>query len=135
MEIIFVALVALAVLTFFSTRRQRKELQKTQQLQASLAVGDEVMTTSGMYGTVVGLTDTTVDLEVAYEVVTTWNRAVVRERVTTDATDATDQDGVEDEHGGASAVTATSPVSTVDDAGANTTRVEADGPTPRLSKD
>lgn len=85
MEIILVALVALAALTFFSTRRQRRELRVTQDLQASLQAGDEVMTTSGLYGTVVGLTDTTVDLEVAYEVVTTWNRAVVRERVTTDA--------------------------------------------------
>lgn len=81
MDILVIALIALALLTFFSTRRQRQELRKTQELQASLAVGDEVMTTSGMYGTVVGLTDDTADLEVAYEVVTTWNRAVIREKI------------------------------------------------------
>lgn len=46
--------------------RQRRE---TAQLQAALAVGDEVMLTSGIYGTVVGETDEYLELEVATGVV------------------------------------------------------------------
>jgi preprotein translocase subunit YajC len=53
-----------------------------QRLQSSLTNGDRVMTTSGLYATVVGSTDdTTVDLEIAPGVRTTWLRAAIRERI------------------------------------------------------
>ena len=42
---------------------QRRRTQQVQALQASLAVGDEVVTTSGLYGTIVALDDTVVTLD------------------------------------------------------------------------
>jgi preprotein translocase subunit YajC len=77
---------------FLSGRKQRAQVQQMQQLQAALEVGDVVTTTSGLRGTVVDASyEDTVDLEIADGVVTTWVRAAVREKVTTEpAADATD---------------------------------------------
>lgn len=80
------------------SRRQRKEVRATQELQAGLAVGDQVMTTAGLHATVAGLDEDTVDLEVAPGVVTTWSRLVIRQLVveedeTVDADDELDDDG------------------------------------------
>ncbi|MGX7729717.1 preprotein translocase subunit YajC [Rhodococcus sp. 2H158] len=93
MELLFPLLIlALLVPTFLGIRRQKKEMQKTTELQDSLQVGDRVMTTAGLHATIVALTDTTVDLEIAPGVVTTWARVVVRERVT-DPGSTTDETG------------------------------------------
>ena len=71
-----VALVVLIVLP----ARQRKAMQaKAQRLQESLTVGSPIMMTSGMYGTVAGLGEGTVDVEVAPGVVATFVRAAVME--------------------------------------------------------
>jgi preprotein translocase subunit YajC len=73
---------------FFGSRRQRKAVAQQQQLQTSLTVGDRVMTTSGLFGTVAGVdSETEIDIEIAPGVVTTWLRAAVREKVnpTTDS--------------------------------------------------
>ena len=67
---------------FLSGRRQRRQAQEMQKLQASLEPGDVVMTTSGLRGTVVDASyEDTIDLEIADGVVTTWVRAAVREKV------------------------------------------------------
>ncbi len=56
-----------------------------QALQSSLEPGDVVSTTSGLRGTVVDASyEDTIDLEIADGVVTTWVRAAIRERITTD---------------------------------------------------
>ncbi|GAB1512815.1 preprotein translocase subunit YajC [Actinophytocola sp. KF-1] len=72
----------LGVMMYFMSRRQRRAQEQQQALQNSLAVGDRVMTTSGLYGTV---TDTdneqTVSIEIAPGVETEWLRAAVREKV------------------------------------------------------
>jgi len=39
---------------FFMIRPQRRRMRETQELQRSIAVGDEVITTSGVYGTITG---------------------------------------------------------------------------------
>jgi preprotein translocase subunit YajC len=71
-----IALVVLIVLP----ARQRKAMQaKAQTLQQSLTVGTPVMMTSGMHGTVVGLGEGTVDVEIAPGVVATFVRAAVLE--------------------------------------------------------
>ena len=71
-----IALVVLVVLP----ARQRKAMQaKAQALQESLTIGTKVMMTSGLYGTVVGLGEGTVDVEIAPGVVTTFVRAAVLE--------------------------------------------------------
>jgi preprotein translocase subunit YajC len=67
---------------FLSGRKQRKQMAEMQQLQSSLEPGDIVVTTSGLRGTVVDASyEDTVDLEIADDVVTTWVRAAVREKV------------------------------------------------------
>lgn len=72
-------LVALLVPMFLGVRRQKREAEKVAKMQDSLKVGDQVITTSGLYGTVVDADDTTVDLEIAEDVVTTWLRQAIRE--------------------------------------------------------
>ncbi len=72
----------LGLMMFFMSRRQRRAVQQQQELQSSLAVGDRVMTTSGLYGTIIDISDeATIDLEIAPGVETTWLRAAVREKV------------------------------------------------------
>jgi preprotein translocase subunit YajC len=44
---------------------QRKRQRDIQSLQGSLAVGDEVCTTSGLFGTIRAMDDATVSLEVS----------------------------------------------------------------------
>ncbi|MQY28970.1 hypothetical protein NRB56_45590 [Nocardia sp. RB56] len=86
MELLFpLLLVALLVPMFLGVRRQKREAEKVNTLQAGLKVGDRVTTTSGLLGTVVEADDTTVDLEIAEDVVTTWLRAAIRDVRTEDA--------------------------------------------------
>jgi preprotein translocase subunit YajC len=90
----------LGVMMYFMTRRQRRAQEQQQQLQNSLGVGDRVMTTSGLYGTIIDSDDTTtVTIEIAPGVETEWLRAAVREKVgpvedTDDAEDTDDDDVV-----------------------------------------
>jgi preprotein translocase subunit YajC len=75
---------------FLGGRRQRRQAQEMQQLQAALQEGDVIMTTSGLRATVVDASyEETVDLEIADGVVTTWVRAAVREKVVDPDPDAT----------------------------------------------
>ncbi|KEI44757.1 preprotein translocase subunit YajC [Saccharopolyspora rectivirgula] len=74
-------IVLLAVPLFMQARRQKRMVQEQQKLLNSLQAGDRVMTTSGLFGTVVGTSEETVDLEIAPGVTTTWVRAAIRERV------------------------------------------------------
>ncbi|GAD84555.1 preprotein translocase subunit YajC [Nocardia asteroides NBRC 15531] len=80
MDFLFPLLIlALLVPMFFGIRKQKREAEKVTSMQEALKVGDQVVTTSGLYGTVVELDDTTVDLEIAEDVVTTWLRQAIRE--------------------------------------------------------
>ncbi|MDJ0395492.1 preprotein translocase subunit YajC [Rhodococcus sp. G-MC3] len=80
MELLFpLLIVALLVPMFLNVRKQKRALASTQSLQNSLKIGDEVVTTAGLYARVVLVEDDTVDLEIADGVITTWSLAVVRE--------------------------------------------------------
>lgn len=82
MELLFLPLVILlAVWTYVGFRKQKKMLAQAQELQDSLKPGTQVITTSGLYGTVVELDEDTVDLEIAEDVITTWMRQAIREVV------------------------------------------------------
>lgn len=73
---------ALAVLLILNTRRQKRAIADAQRLQKSLVNGDQVVTTSGVHATVVGSADdTTIELEIAPGVRTTWLRAAIREKI------------------------------------------------------
>ena len=52
------------VLLIFIIVTQRRRAQQVQAMQASLAVGEEVVMTSGLYGTIVALDDAVVTLDV-----------------------------------------------------------------------
>ncbi|PKW19124.1 preprotein translocase subunit YajC [Saccharopolyspora spinosa] len=77
-------IVLLAVPLFLQARKQKRSMAEQQKLQNSIAPGDKVMTTSGVFGTVVSTSDDSIDLEIAPGTTTTWVRAAVREKVNTD---------------------------------------------------
>jgi preprotein translocase subunit YajC len=77
-------LIILGAFMFFASRRQKKAMQATIDLHDSLTIGDRVHTTSGLQATITGLTDDTVDLEIAPGVVTTWMKLAVRDRIVDD---------------------------------------------------
>jgi preprotein translocase subunit YajC len=88
---------ALALPLILSSRRQKRAMAEAHQLQSSLVEGDRVMTTSGLQATVVSTADdTTVDLEIAPGVRTTWLRAAIREKISDDD-DMTDDDTTDDD--------------------------------------
>jgi preprotein translocase subunit YajC len=85
-------LIILGAFMYFASRRQKKAMQATIDLHNSLQIGDRIHTTSGLQGTITGLTDDTVALEIAPGVVTTWMKMAVRDKIAS----AADED-VEDE--------------------------------------
>lgn len=87
----------LGVMMYFMTRRQRRAQEQQAQLQNSLEVGDRVMTTSGLYGTIINTdesTTVTLDIGVSEVVETEWLRAAVREKVA--PVEETEDDDLED---------------------------------------
>jgi preprotein translocase subunit YajC len=87
MELLFPLLIVFMIgMIFFSNRQRKKQAQQQESLQNSIAVGDVVVMTSGISGTVVDTDDEkTIDLEIAPDVITTWLRAAVREKLAGDA--------------------------------------------------
>ncbi|BCO36625.1 preprotein translocase subunit YajC [Mycobacterium heckeshornense] len=97
--VVFVPLlVLLAAFMFFASRRQKRAMQATIDLHESLRIGDRVHTTSGLQATVTGITDDTVDLEIAPGVVTTWMKLAIRDRIEAEEA-ARDDDDVEQDTG------------------------------------
>ena len=80
-------LIILGAFMFFASRRQKKAMQATIDLHNSLTVGDRVHTTSGLQGTITGITDDNVDLQIAPGVITTWMKLAVRDRIVDDIDD------------------------------------------------
>ncbi|WP_067545623.1 preprotein translocase subunit YajC [Nocardia crassostreae] len=119
-------LVALLIPMFLGVRRQKREMAKVTEMQESLKTGDRVVTTSGLYGTVVDVDDTTVDLEIAEEVVTTWSRAAIREVRTDDVETTTTEDTTAETTGTAVNGTPATATEAVADAADDTTRLSKD---------
>ena len=109
-------IVIMGAFMFFASRRQKKAMQATINLHDSLAVGDEIMTTAGMFGTITGVSDGKVDVEVAPGVVLTMLKLAVKEKVSDDldADDDLDDEDYDDD---------------VDDSGEASTALELDRPT------
>jgi preprotein translocase subunit YajC len=72
--LIFALPVLLIVFMVISQRRRQREAQS---LQAGLSVGDEVCTTSGLFGRVTSLEDNVVTLEVAPGVTLRFDRRAI----------------------------------------------------------
>ena len=73
MELIPLVLI-LVVFWLILIRPQRQRQKKHQQMVSNLVIGDDVVTIGGMHGTVVALTDETMDLEVTDDVVLRFTR-------------------------------------------------------------
>ena len=61
-------LLMFGVMYFLVMRPQQKKMKEQQSMLAALASGDDVLTTSGIFGSVAGLTEKFVTLEVAKDV-------------------------------------------------------------------
>ena len=80
---LLVIIVVFGVMITAQRRRQRSAMQ----VQHQLVPGSRIMTTAGLFATVVSVSDTEVELEVAPGVVSTYARAAVARVVTPGADD------------------------------------------------
>ena len=78
---LLVLLLPFALLVFIMVS-QRRRSQQVQALQASLAVGDEVVTTSGLYGTIVAIDDAVVTLDTGAGATLRYDRRAIGMRAT-----------------------------------------------------
>src|ERR1700751_276731 len=97
MVVFFPLLIILGAFMFFASRRQRRAMQATIDLHESLQVGDQGQPTSALEATIAGITEDTVDLEIAPGVVTTWMKLAIRDLIEPDVDDDTEDD-VEDDY-------------------------------------
>ncbi|WP_019203155.1 preprotein translocase subunit YajC [Tsukamurella sp. 1534] len=104
MELLLPAmLVMMLAFLFFSFRKQKKQMNETAQMQAGLAVGTKVMTSTGLYATVVGAGEDTLDLEIAPGVTTTWVRRAIAKELTPEELGAPSIESIDDETDAAAA--------------------------------
>lgn len=74
----FVPLILIfGIFYFLLIRPQQKKQQQHQQLLSELKRGDRIITTGGIYGTIEGLTDTTLQLKIANQVKITISRSAI----------------------------------------------------------
>lgn len=83
-------IIALLALMFFQSSKQRRALKDLHEMQASLAVGDQVLTTSGLHATIASVGEETLVLEIAPGVLSQWDRRVIREKLTVGTASGTD---------------------------------------------
>ncbi len=88
-------IIIMGAFMYFASRRQRKAMQATIDLHESLRLGDRVHTTSGLQGTITGITDDNVDLEIAPGVVTTWMKLAIRDRIEDEVAEIDDSPAAE----------------------------------------
>lgn len=87
--LIGVMIIGFYFLVLRPAKRRQVEAQKT---ISQVEPGSEIMTTAGIYGTVVAVDDDTVDLEVAPGVTIKYARAAVARILNDETTDATDDE-------------------------------------------
>lgn len=76
-----IMIIVLVGLMFVQSSKQRKAVKALKAMQDSLAVGDRVLTTSGLQATIATLGEETLVLEIAPGVRTQWDRRVIREKL------------------------------------------------------
>ena len=95
--------ILVAAFYFLIVRPQRRNAMIRRQLLSAVQVGDEIVSTGGVYGTVVAIEDDTLDVEIAPGVVVKLARGAVGARITPeseyedDDEDAGDDDAGEDD--------------------------------------
>ncbi|GGM49574.1 preprotein translocase subunit YajC [Dactylosporangium sucinum] len=80
---------------FLMIRPQQKRRREVESMQSAMGIGDEVVTVGGLYGTVRGIEDDTVLLEIAPGVTAKYARAAIG-KVTKKA-DAGDDEAADDD--------------------------------------
>jgi preprotein translocase subunit YajC len=74
----FMPLIVIFVIFYFLLiRPQQKKQQKHKEMLTSLKRGDKVITTGGLYGTIEGLTETTLQLKIANQVKVKISRSAI----------------------------------------------------------
>src|SRR5262249_21365378 len=96
--------ILVAAFYFLIVRPQRRNAMIRRQLLNAVEVGDEIVTTGGVYGTVVAIEDDTLEIEIAPDVVVKLARGAVGARITPeseydDEEDDEDDDEDDDEAG------------------------------------
>jgi preprotein translocase subunit YajC len=81
MQVLFFAAI-FAIFYFLLIRPQQKQKKDREAMLGSVKKGDRVVTTSGLHGTVVGLSDQTVTLKVADQVRLDFDRSALGRVVT-----------------------------------------------------
>ena len=98
-------LIIMGAFMFFASRRQKKAMQATIDLHESLQIGDRIHTTSGLEGTITGIADDSVELEIAPGVITTWMKLAVRDKIGPDTDEDEDFEDFDDEESRATEIT------------------------------
>ncbi len=80
-SVIILVVITIAVFQLMILRPQRRRTQAQQSLIATLQVGDEIMTSSGIYGVVSSIDDTVVHVEIAPKTTIKIARGAVARRV------------------------------------------------------
>jgi len=77
---------------FLVLRPQSQQRKKLQEMLGSLKTGDRVVTTGGIYGTIMGFKDATVQLQIASQVKVDVARSAITGVATEEAEDTSKQD-------------------------------------------
>jgi preprotein translocase subunit YajC len=96
-SLIFLA-VLIGLFYLMLIRPQKRRVQQHAQLVSSIAVGDEVITIGGIYGTVRSLGEDEIELEISDGTVVRFVKSAISRRITEDLDDdgEMDVDGVTD---------------------------------------
>ena len=84
MVIAIYLVILVAAFYFLIVRPQRRQSMMRRQILSAVEAGDEIVTTGGVYGTVLAIHDDTLDLEIADGVVVKIARGAVAARITPD---------------------------------------------------
>ncbi len=97
--ITLILFLALPVVLFLMMRSQRRKAAQQQELQRAAEIGDEIMTTSGIFGTIVDEDEDkgTVVVQIAPGTNITMIRAGIARVVTEDEDDVSDEDDDDDD--------------------------------------
>ena len=102
--VIIIALAAGAM--YLMSRSSRKKQKEAMSFRDNLQIGQEVMTGSGYFGTIVAVDDDAITLESTPGNTSRWLRAAIAKLVEPTVVDADDADGTEAEAGSSAAAAA-----------------------------
>ena len=113
-------LVAMGLLFYFILlrpvkRRQQMQQQQAAQMRSNLGEGDQIVTHSGLYGTVVAMDDESVTLEISPGVTARYVRDAIAKVVTEAPRDEFDEDATDEDDDDADATDASTAPAALDD--------------------